>query len=166
MAVQLSPALERRLNKLSMKSPLFYKILAFFFMPYLFKSGLKINFHPDDFFAILPKKPINQNWYGTMGGGAILGNVELAAGAYLFMMTGGDYRMVCKSQDYRFVLPSMDSVMYKASVNLAELRQKMASRDKFDIALDVRVFRLAEARKAGRRVGAGVINFHVWPIGA
>ncbi len=165
MAIELPPGLEKRLNKLSMKHPLLNKLLSMLFMPYVFKSGLKINFDPENYYAILPKKRINQNWYGTMGGGAILGNVELAAGSYLFMMTEGNYRMVCKALDYRFLLPSNDAVMYKATLDLDELKEKVDAGGKFNIDMDVKVFRTVKPRKAGKRIGGGIITFHVWPIG-
>lgn len=165
MAVQLPPALEKRLNKLFIENRLVSQILSFFFMPYLLKSGLKVNFDPEDFFAILPKRQINQNWYNTMGGAAILANLELAAGAYLFMMTRGDYRLVCKGLDYRFILPSVGAVLYKAAVEPEVLQAKLESGKKFDIDLDVKVYRATSESKPGKRMGGGVITFHVWPIG-
>lgn len=148
-----------------MKHPFINRLLSFLFMPYIYKSGLKINFDPENYYAILPKRRINQNWYGTMGGGAILGNVELAAGSYLFMLTGGEYRMVCKDLDYRFLLPSIDGVMYRASLDLDELKQKVAAGGKFNISMDVKVFRVTNKTQQGKRVGGGVISFHVWPVG-
>jgi hypothetical protein len=166
MAIELSPGLEKRLNKLSMKHPLLNRLLSLFFMPFVFKSGLRINFDPDNYYAILPKRRINQNWYGTMGGGAILGNTELAAGSYLFLMTRGEYRMVCKSLDYRFLLPSTEAVMYKATCNLEELDEKVRQGGKFNIDMDIKVYRTAEGNKPGKRIGGGLITFHVWPIGS
>jgi hypothetical protein len=165
MAIALPPGLEKRFNKWSMRHPLLNRLLSFFFMPYVFKNGLRINFDPADYYAILPKRRINQNWYGTMAGGAILGNTELAAGSYLFMLTGGEYRMVCKDLNYRFLLPSVDGVMYRASIDQDELQRCLAAGGKFNISMDIKVYRVQPGNQQGKRVGGGVITFHVWPVG-
>jgi len=164
MALPLPPKLERYFNRLSMKNRFFNRLLSFFYMPFVFKSGLKINFVENDYYAILPKKRMNTNWYGTMAGGAILGNSELAAGSYLFLLSKGDYRMICTHLSYKFLLPSIESVMYKAYVDLEELAEKLKSGGKFNIDMTIKVFRLKN-EKAGRRIGSGSISFHMWPVG-
>jgi len=164
MAIPLSPKLEKYFNKLSIKSRFFNKLLSFFFMPFVFRSGLKMNFVEDDYYAILPKKRMNVNWYGTMAGGAILGNSELAAGSYLFMLSKGEYRMICTNLSYRFLLPSIDAIMYKATVDLEELATKIKGGGKFNIDMTIKVFRTNNS-KATRRIGGGTISFHMWPIG-
>lgn len=100
-----------------------------------------------------------------MGGGAILGNVELAAGAYLFMMTEGRYRMVCKHQDYKFLLPSTGAIMFKATVDENELQQKMQQGGKFSIDLKVKTYRVVGHNEQGKRIGSGDVTFYVWPVG-
>ena len=165
MTFLLTPKLEKYFNRLSMKSGFFNRLLSFFYMPFVFKSGLKINFVENDYYAILPKKRFNKNWYGTMAGGPILGNSELAAGSYLFMLSKGEYRMICTHLNYRFLLPSLDSVMYKAFVDLEELASKIKTGEKFNIDMTIKVFRLKNKDNAGRRIGSGSISFHVWPIG-
>lgn len=164
MAIPLTPKLEKFFNRLSIKSRFFNRLLSFFFMPFVHKSGLKMNFVEDDYYAILPKRRINVNWYGTMAGGAILGNSELAAGSYLFMLSKGEYRMICTSLNYRFLLPTIDAIMYKASVDLEELTEKLKSGGKFNIEMTIKVFR-TKKNKATRRIGSGTISFHMWPIG-
>jgi hypothetical protein len=164
MSIPLTPKLEKYLNKLSMKSNFVNKLLSFFFMPFVYKSGLKMNFVEDDYHAILPKRRMNVNWYGSMAGGAILGNSELAAGSYLFMLSKGEYRMICTRLNYRFLLPSLDAIMYKAHVDLEELREKIKAGGKFNIDMTIKVFR-TNKNKAGRRIGSGTISFHMWPIG-
>jgi hypothetical protein len=166
MAIPLTPKLEKYFNRLSIKSRFFNRLLSFFFMPFVFKSGLKMNFVEDDYYAILPKRRMNVNWYGTMAGGAILGNSELAAGSYLFMLTKGEYRMICTHLNYRFLLPSIDAIMYKAYVDLEELAEKLKAGGKFNIDMTIKVFRTnKEKNKATRRIGSGTISFHMWPVG-
>ncbi|MBT1450616.1 hypothetical protein KJ365_06945 [Glaciecola sp. XM2] len=165
MAIPLPPKLEKYFNRLSIKSRFFNRVLSFFFMPFVHKSGLKMNFVEDDYYAILPKRRINTNWYGTMAGGAILGNSELAAGSYLFMLSKGEYRMICTRLNYRFLLPSLDSIMYKAYVDLEELAEKIKAGGKFNIDMTLKVFRINND-KAGRRIGSGTISFHMWPVGS
>lgn len=99
-----------------------------------------------------------------MAGGAILGNSELAAGSYLFMLSKGEYRMICTSLNYRFLLPSIDAIMYKAFVDLEELADKIKTGDKFNIEMTIKVFRTSK-NKATRRIGSGTISFHMWPVG-
>ncbi|MFT4731804.1 MAG: hypothetical protein ACI89W_000818 [Gammaproteobacteria bacterium] len=164
MAIPLPPKLEKYFNRLSIKSRFFNRLLSFFYMPFVFKSGLKMNFVEDDYYAILPKRRLNLNWYGTMSGGAILGNSELAAGSYLFMLSKGNYRMICTRLNYRFLLPSIDAIMYKASVDLDELAENIKAGGKFNIEMTIKVFR-TNKNKAGRRIGAGTISFHMWPVG-
>jgi hypothetical protein len=165
MAIPLPPKLEKYFNRLSIKSRFFNRVLSFFFMPFVHKSGLKMNFVEDDYYAILPKRRINTNWYGTMAGGAILGNSELAAGSYLFMLSKGEYRMICTRLNYRFLLPSLDSIMYKAYVDLEELAEKIKAGGKFNIDMTLKVFRINND-KAGRRIGSSTISFHMWPVGS
>jgi hypothetical protein len=165
MAISLPPKLERYFNRLSIKNRFFNKLLSFIFMPFVFKSRLKINFVEDDYYAILTKKRFNVNWYGTMSGGAILGNSELAAGSYLFMLSKGNYRMICTHFNYRFLLPSIDAIMYKVSVDLDELAEKIKTGGKFHVDMTIKVFR-NNKNKAGRRIGSGTISFHMWPVGS
>ena len=165
MAIPLTPKLEKYFNRLSIKSRFFNKLLSFFFMPFVFKSGLKMNFVEDDYYAILPKRRINVNWYGTIAGGAILGNSELAAGSYLFMLSKGEYRMVCSRLNYRFLLPTTEAIMYKAYVDLEELAEKIKTGGKFNIEMTMKVFR-TKNNKATRRIGSGTISFHMWPVGS
>jgi Domain of unknown function (DUF4442) len=167
MAVALPPNVEIYFNKLSIKSPLISKLLSMIFLPYISKSGLRMNYDPDNYYAVLPKKRLNTNWYGTIGGAALLANLELAAGSYLFMMTKGEYRMVCKDINYRFLLPSVSDIMYKASTDLIELKEKIAAGGKFNISLNVKVFRVGSIKDAaGKRMGGGMVSFHMWPVRA
>lgn len=164
MIFELPPSLEKKLNRASMKKTWISRFLSFFFMPLFYKSGLKINFDPENYFAILPKKRFNINWYGTVAGSAILGNSELAAGSYLFMLTKGNYRMICKQLDYKFLLPSNDDIMFKTTLDKDDLFKKIATGEKFNISMTIKAFR-AKNKKAGKRIGSGIISFHVWPLG-
>jgi len=66
--------------------------------------------------------------------------------------------------NYRFLLPSIDAIMYKASVDLDELAEKIKTGGKFNIEMTIKVFRINK-NKAGRRIGAGTVTFHMWPVG-
>ncbi|SFB86548.1 hypothetical protein SAMN05660443_0611 [Marinospirillum celere] len=165
MAVALPPAWEIKLNKLSIKYAFLNRVLALVFMPFIARSGLKVNYDPANFYAYLPKKRFNANWYGTQSGAAILGNSELAAGAYLFMLTQGEYRMVCTRLDYRFLLPSSDPVIFKVDHDQAELEAKRAAGEKFRMDLTIKLYRASSKTTTGKRIGSGNISFKVWPVG-
>jgi len=165
MAVALPPELEIKLNKLSIKKPLINRLLAVIFMPFIARSGLKVNYDPQDFRAYLPKKRFNSNWYGTQSGAAILGNSELAAGCYLFMLTQGEYRMVCTRLDYRFLLPSTDPVIYRVDLDKAELEEKIRAGGKFMMDMTIKLYRATSKTTTGKRIGSGKISFKVWPVG-
>ncbi|MGH1471660.1 MAG: hypothetical protein ACRBCS_10735 [Cellvibrionaceae bacterium] len=164
MIFELPPGLEKKLNRASMKKPWINRLLSFFFMPLVHKSGLKINFDPNNYFALLPKKRFNINWYGTVAGSAILGNSELAAGSYLFMLTKGNYRMICKQLEYKFLLPSTEDIIFKTTIDEDDLNQKVATGEKFNISMTIKAFR-AKNKLPGKRIGSGIISFHVWPLG-
>jgi hypothetical protein len=165
MAVALPPELEIKLNKLSIKKPFINRLLAVIFMPFISRSGLKVNYDPKNFYAYLPKKRFNSNWYGTQAGAAILGNSELAAGCYLFLRTEGEYRMVCTRLDYRFLLPSTDPVIFKVELDEAELEEKIAAGGKFMMDLTIKLYRAKTRSTTGKRIGSGHISFKVWPVG-
>jgi len=165
MAVALPPELEIKLNKLSIKKPFLNRLLARIFMPFIARSGLKVNYDPDNFYAYLPKKRFNSNWYGTQSGAAILGNSELAAGCYLFMLTQGEYRMVCTRLDYRFLLPSVDPVVYKVELDHTDLEEKLAAGGKFMMDMTIKLYRAKSPTTTGKRIGSGKISFKVWPVG-
>lgn len=165
MPLALPPAWEIRLNKLTMKSAVANRVLALIFMPFIARSGLKVNYDPADFYAYLPKQRFNINWYGTVSGASILGNSELAAGAYLFMQTQGEYRMVCTHLDYHFLLPSTDAVIFKVDLDQAELEEKMAAGGKFMMDLTIKLYRATSKINTGKRIGSGKISFKVWPVG-
>lgn len=165
MALALPPRLEIKLNKLSIKSVVLNRILGVLFMPFVARSGLKVHYDPKDFYAYLPKKRFNSNWYGTLAGAAILGNSELAAGSYLFMLTRGEYRMVCTRLDYRFLLPSTEAVIFKVSLDQAELEKKLAAGGKFMMDMTLKLYRATSKKTTGKRIGSGSISFKVWPVG-
>ena len=165
MAVALPPDWEIRLNKLSIRSPFFNRVLGLVFMPFIARSGLKVNYDPANFYAYLPKKRFNSNWYGTQSGAAILGNSELAAGAYLFMLTQGEYRMVCTHLDYHFLLPSTDPVTFKVKLDQDDLEEKLAAGGKFMMDLTIKLYRATSRTTVGKRIGSGKISFKVWPVG-
>ena len=165
MAVALPPELEIKLNKLSIKKPFINRLLALIFMPFIARSGLKVNYDPQDFRAYLPKKRFNSNWYGTQSGAAILGNSELAAGCYLFMLTRGEYRMVCTRLEYRFLLPSTEPVIYKVELDQAELDEKIKAGGKFMMDMTIKLYRATSKTTTGKRIGSGKISFKVWPVG-
>ncbi|SFX80142.1 hypothetical protein [Marinospirillum alkaliphilum] len=165
MPLALPPAWEIRLNKLTMKSAFAHQLLALIFMPFLARSRLKVNYDPADFYAYLPRNRFNTNWYGSQSGAAILAHSELAAGACVFMLTQGEYRMVCTHLEYNFLLPSTDPVIYKVELDQVELEKKRAAGGKFMVDLTIKVYRATSKTTTGKRIGSGKIGFKVWPVG-
>jgi hypothetical protein len=165
--------LDRWASKLSARSPFWQRVASFIWMPYSFKSGIQMKrLGVNSFFAVLPFKRINKNWYNAMAGAALLGNAEIAGGMYVFDLAGGDYTVVCKNLEFKFLRPCFGDAIYKINPreNLAEL---IASGNEFNITLDMEIvqapilpIKTKLSDKPGnkeRRVGKCVATFHVTP---
>ncbi len=159
------PRLERALNRATIKSPILRWFLSMLFFPLVWRFGIRINYSANDFFVEVPHKKLLRNAYGTVGGAALLANLELAAGSYLFMRTDGGHRIVCRNVNYRFILPSKNGLHFKVEPISEDLEATIQSGKPFNTTLKVNVFsRGKESGKPGRCIGRGEVQFHLWMI--
>jgi hypothetical protein len=167
------------ISKLSTRSHFWHRVCSMIWLPYAFRSGIQMKqLDEHTFAAVLPFKRFNRNWYNAMAGAALLGNSEIASGAYVFKACGGEYTVVCKNLEYRFLRPCYGPALYRITPreNLAEL---IAAGGEFNVTLDLeivqagmlpgRVQRAADKvplvgeKTKEKRVGKCVATFHVTP---
>ena len=160
-----SPHVERWINRATIRSPLLRSIVSYTIMPLIWRLGPQINYDPDNFFVECPHNRMNRNSYGTVGGGALLAKLELAAGCYLFMATDGASRIVCRNVSYRFMLPSTNGLHFRVEPLDDDLEAMIARGEPFNANFKVYVYSRGDRfGEKGRRIGRGEIGFHVWPI--
>jgi len=131
------------------------------------------------FAATLPFKRFNRNWYNAMAGAALLANSEIAAGAYIMGITGGEYTIVCKNLEYKFLRPCYGPALYKI-VPRDDLKALIAGGKEFNMTMDLEIVQqalvpaaLARLKKKDplmaricakdRKVGVCAATFHVTP---
>lgn len=159
------PRLEQALNQATIQSPLIRRILSILFLPLVWRLGMKINYSLDNFYVEVPHSKMNRNSYGTVGGAALLANLELAAGSYLLMRTDGGFRIVCRNVTYRFALPSTNGLHLEVAPLTDGLEAAIAAGKPFNTDLKVNVYARGEREgERGRRIGRGEIRFHLWPV--
>lgn len=157
--------LERALNQATIRSPVLRRLLSMAFLPIVWRLGLRIHYAPEDFYVETPHSRMNRNAYGTVGGAALLANLELAAGTYLFMRTDGGHRIVCRNATYRFMLPSTNGLHLKVVPLDPDLDDRIASGEPFNATVKVSVY--SRGKTPGtpdRRIGRGELRFHLWPV--
>ena len=156
--------LEAFFSKLSVRDNFWRSICSLFWLPLAFFSGLRMKeIDADTFAAILPFRRFNRNWYRAMAGGALLANSEIAGGAYLFGICGGDYTVVCKNLNYTFLRPCYGPAVYRMKAR-ENIRHLIATEHEFNITIDLEV--LQQAARMGqkdKRVGKCDATFHVTP---
>jgi acyl-coenzyme A thioesterase PaaI-like protein len=156
--------IEAFISRLSVRDNFWRSVCSLIWLPLAFFSGLKMKeIDAETFAAVLPFRRFNRNWYRAMAGGALLANSEIAGGAYVFGICGGDYTVVCKNLNYTFLRPCYGPAVYrmKARENIREL---IAGKTEFNITIDLEV--LQQARTIGekdKRVGKCEATFHVTP---
>ena len=159
------PKLEKAMNQATIRSPFIRRILAMLFLPMVWRLGLRINYSEDNFYVETPHTRMNRNAYGTVGGAALLANLELAAGSYLFMRTAGCHRIVCRNVNYRFMLPSTNGLHLQAEPLCDDLEEMIASGKPFNTVVKVNAYSRGDAPgEIGRRIGRGELRFHLWPV--
>ena len=105
---------EAFISRLSSRDNFWRSICSLIWLPLAFFSGLKMKqLGEDKFSAVLPFRRFNRNWYRAMAGGALLANSEIAGGAYVFGICGGDYTVVCKNLNYTFLRPCYGPAVYR-----------------------------------------------------
>jgi hypothetical protein len=172
--------LEAFIARLSNRNRFWNRVCSLIWLPYAFKSGIRMKRVDDSTFAAeLPFRRFNRNWYNAMAGAALLGNSEIAGGMYVFALTGGDYTIVCKELSYKFLRPCFGPALYKITPR-EDLKALIAKASEFNITLDLDVIQqpllpeavkrkskkdslLAKMASKERRVGKVVATFHVTP---
>lgn len=183
-AVKLSlmDRIEQWIARLSAKSNFWHRVCSLIWLPFAFRSGIRMKKLDDQTFAAeLPFRRFNRNWYNAMAGAALLGNAEIAGGMYIFGQCSGKYTIVCKELSYKFLRPCFGPALYKvvSSENLPEL---IATGQEFNVTVEMDVVQqavlpskaasLAKDKKRSlvarlaakdRRVGKVIATFHVTP---
>jgi hypothetical protein len=156
--------LEAFISRLSVRDNFWRSICSLIWLPLAFFSGLRMKqLDADTFAAILPFRRFNRNWYRAMAGGALLANSEIAGGAYVFGICGGDYTVVCKNLNYTFLRPCYGPAVYRMK-SRENIHQLLALGKEFNLTLDLDV--LQQAARIGekdKRVGRCEAIFHVTP---
>lgn len=170
-AAAAPPAEPRRIDRfegfvarLSAKSRLFNRISSLIWLPYAFRSGIRMKrIDKDSFTAILPFKRFNRNWYNAMAGASLLANSEIAAGMYLFGHCNGAYSIVCKELSYRFLRPCFGPAVYRVRP-LVDLHALIATGREFTIQLELDILQQITGKSGkDRRVGKCLTTFYVTP---
>ena len=180
VTLSLRDRLEAFIARLSTRNRFWHRVCSMIWLPYAFKSGIQMK-RVDErtFSATLPFKRFNRNWYNAMAGAALLANSEIAAGAYVMGITGGDYTIVCKHLQYRFLRPCYGPALYKI-VPRENLLDLIAAGKEFNITLDLEIVQqalvpaalarlkrkdplMAKICAKDRKVGVCEATFHVTP---
>lgn len=155
---------EAFISRLSQKSHFFQRLTSMIWLPYAFRSGIRMKrIDKQTFTAVLPFKRFNRNWYNAMAGAALLANSEIAAGMYVLGVTGGGYSTVCKELNYKFLRPCFGPALYRVRP-LEDMDALLATGREFNIELELVIVQQIKKRKAKeRRVGRCVCKFYVTP---
>lgn len=156
--------LDAFVSRLSTRSNFWHRVCSLFWLPYAFKSGIRMKrLGASTFSAVLPFRRFNRNWYNAMAGAALLANSEIAGGMYLFGLCGGEYTVVCKSLEYKFLRPCYGPAIYRITPreDVAALKSGGAE---FNVTLDLEIVQqIARRQDRERRVGRCTAVFHVTP---
>lgn len=171
---------EAFIAKLSSRNHFWHRVCSFIWLPYAFKSGIRMKKVDDRTFAAeLPFRRFNRNWYNAMAGASLLANSEIAGGMYIFARTGGDYTIVCKELGYRFLRPCFGPALYRVTPR-EDLDAQIAHGKEFNLTVDLEIVQqallpqavakkrskdalLAKLAAKERRVGRCVATFHLTP---
>lgn len=173
---------EQWVARLSSTSNFWHRVCSMVWLPYAFRSGIRMKRLDDTTFAAeLPFRRFNRNWYNAMAGAALLGNAEIAGGMYIFGITGGEYTIVCKELSYKFLRPCFGPALYKITPT-EDLKTLLATGEEFNVTVDMDVIQQAVLPKAvggfvkdrkqslvakmaskDRRVGRVTATFHITP---
>jgi hypothetical protein len=158
--------LEAFISRLSVRDNFWNSVCSLLWLPLAFFSGVRLKeLDPNSFAAqaILPFRRFNRNWYRAMAGGALLANSEIAGGAYVFGICGGDHTVVCKNLNYTFLRPCFGPAVYRMTPR-ENLRDLLAKGGEFNIVIDMEIMQQAvKGENRDRRVGRCEATFHVTP---
>jgi acyl-coenzyme A thioesterase PaaI-like protein len=152
------------LSKLASRNNFWHRVTSLVWMPYAFKSGIKMKrVDRSTFSAVLPFRRFNRNWYNAMAGAALLANSEVAGGMYVFGVCGGHYTVVCKNLEYKFLRPCFGPALYKITPR-EDIHALVASGKEFNVTVDLDVVQQIGLKTGkDRRVGKCTAIFHVTP---
>ncbi|MFN0010286.1 MAG: hypothetical protein ACKVS8_01445 [Phycisphaerales bacterium] len=157
--------IEAYISGLTSRSPFWHRVASMIWLPYAFRSGIRIKRESDNTFsAVLPFRKFNRNWYNAMAGASLLANSEIAGGMYLYGRCGGDYTVVCKRLEYKFLRPCFGPAIYRV-LPRHDLDAMLATGGEFNFDMDLDVVQSIPTRGLGRevRVGKCMATFHVTP---
>lgn len=163
-ARSLMDRMEAFVSRLSTKNNFWHRVCSLIWLPFAFRSGIKMKrIDAKTFYAVLPFRRFNRNWYNAMAGAALLGNAEIAGGMYVFGVAGGDYTVVCKHLEYKFLRPCFGPAMYRIQPR-GDIDAELAHTGEFNIIIDMDVVQqIARPGDKERRVGRASATFHVTP---
>lgn len=168
---------EAFISKLSTRNNFWNRVCSMIWLPYAYRSGIKMSSDASTYRATLPFRRFNKNWYNAMAGAALLGNSEIAGGNYVFSVCGGDYTVVCKHLEYKFLRPCHGPAEYRMTP-LEDIAALVATGEEFNIAIRMDIVQvlvpMSEQKLAQevedpdtspkpKRVGRCTATFHVTP---
>lgn len=151
-------------SKLASRNNFWHRVTSLFWMPYAFKSGIKMKrVNRSTFSAVLPFRRFNRNWYNAMAGAALLANSEVAGGMYVFGVCGGHYTVVCKNLEYKFLRPCFGPALYKITPR-EDIDALVKTGKEFNVTVDLDIVQQIGLKSGkDRRVGKCTAIFHVTP---
>ena len=156
--------LDAFISRLSTRNNFWHRLCSLFWLPYAFRSGIRIKKIDDKTFgAVLPFKKFNRNWYNAMAGAALLANSEIAGGLYVFGIVGAEYTVVCKNLQYRFLRPCLGPALYRMEPT-EDINDLVSTGGEFDVTLEMNI--VQQIHKPGgkeKRIGRCTALFHVTP---
>lgn len=155
--------LDARFTKLAIHNPFWRRFLSFFWMPFAYQSGIRLVGRKGDVLnVLLPYRRPNRNWYGDMGGAALLGNAEIAAGMLLFEHCGADCIIVCRKMNFEFHSNCTGPALYAAR-SKTDIEDKLAAGRPFECAMEMDVFQCEKgsSEPSRKRVGSCELSFSV-----
>ena len=156
--------IEAFVARLSTRNNFWHRICSWIWLPFAFRSGIRMRRDGHTYSAVLPFRRFNRNWYEAMAGAALLGNSEIAGGMHVFKACKGHYRVVCKHLEYRFLRPCVGPAVYRVTPR-QDIAELAAAGREFNITVDMEIVQVMRTPKEReRRVGRCVATFHATPI--
>ncbi|MGQ0627748.1 MAG: hypothetical protein ACT4PL_06555 [Phycisphaerales bacterium] len=157
--------MEAFISGLTARSTLAHRVASLIWLPYAFRSGIKIKRESGNTFsAVLPFRKFNRNWYNAMAGASLLANSEIAGGMYIYGRCGGDYTVVCKQLSYKFLRPCFGPAIYRC-IPLQDLDALLKEGNEFNFDIELDIVQQLPTRGLGKeiRVGKCQATFHITP---
>lgn len=155
---------EAFLARLSTRNNFWHRFCSWIWLPFAFRSGIRMRKDGQTISAVLPFRRFNRNWYDAMAGAALLGNSEIAGGMHVFKACGGNHRVVCKQLEYKFLRPCVGPAMYRVTPT-EDIDTLVKSGKEFNITVEMEIVQVMRSpNEQERRVGRCTATFHATPI--